>query len=193
MGQWRGGAQIVPIEQLTGPGWSTGHTLVVGFGNELRGDDGVGQVVAEALWSQRHDVPALAGATLHLVRRSWCPRWRSTCPRSGFAVFVDAAYDGGPPGLVHLSQLDNEVKPKAGGRVAGAVGCWVDLSPATLVSLSAELFGAAPPTALVTVSVEVPAIGVGLSPPVRAAVPVAVRVVEDAIASRRPSVGPWRI
>ena len=89
------------------------------------------------------------------------------------------------PGSVYLSQLDNEVAAKDRvGQVAGALGCWADLSPTALLSLSAELYGAAPPAALVTVSVEAPVIGVGLSPPVRAAVAIAVRVVEDAIASR---------
>ena len=160
-----------------------GHALVVGFGNELRGDDGVGQVVAEAVWSQRHGVPALAGAAF-----IWCaqllPEIALDLSGASFAVFVDAAYDGSAPGSVHLSQLDNEIAPKDRvGQLAGALGCWVDLSPTALLSLSAELFGAAPPAVLVTVSVDVPAIGVGLSPLVRAAVPVAVGVVERAIAS----------
>ena len=160
-----------------------GHALVVGVGNELRGDDGVGQVVAKALWLRRHEVPHLAEA-----RFTWSaqlvPEMALDMSLSGFVIFVDAVYDDGPPGLVHVSQLGNEVKPKAGGPLNAAVGCWVDLSPATLLSLSAELYGTAPPTELVTVSVDVPAIGVGLSPPVRAAVAIAVRVVEDAIASR---------
>ena len=160
-----------------------GHALVVGFGNELRGDDGVGQVVAEAVWSQRHGVPALAGATF-----IWCaqllPEMALDLSGASFAVFVDAVYDGGAPGSVHLRRLDHEVAAKDRvGQVAGAWGCWADVSPTALLSLAAELFGAAPPADLVTVSVAVPVIGVGLSPLVREAVPVAVGVVERAIAS----------
>ena len=160
-----------------------GHALVVGFGNELRGDDGVGQVVAEAVWSQRHSVPALAGAAF-IWRAQLLPEIALDLSGASFAVFVDAACDGGAPGSVHLSQLANEIAPNDRvGQVAGALGCWVDLSPTALLSLSAELFGAAPPAVLVTVTVDAPTIGVGLSPVVSAAVPVAVGAVERAIAS----------
>jgi hydrogenase maturation protease len=172
-----------PVRAANRPEMQQGHPLVVGFGNELRGDDGVGQSVAEALWSRRHGVPVLGG-----VAFIWCaqlvPEIALDLSGASFAIFVDAAYDGRAPGSVHLSQLDEEVAPKDRvGQVAGALGCWVDLSPTALLSLSAELFGAAPPATLVTVSVDVPVMGVGLSPRARAAVPVAVRVVERAIAS----------
>ena len=152
-----------------------GQALVVGFGNELRGDDGVGQVVAEALWSQRHGTRALAGAAF-IWSAQLLPEMALDLSRASFAIFVDAAYDGSAPGSVRFVRLDNDVTPKDPvGQVAGAFGCWVDLSPTALLSLSAELYGAAPPAALVAVSVDVPAIGVGLSPFVQAAVPVAVR------------------
>ncbi len=167
-----------------------GPVVVVGFGNELRGDDGVGQVLAETLWWRRHRVPGLAAARF-IWSAQLVPEIALDVSRSSFAIFVDAAYDGAPPGSVHLSRLVYDVTP--GDREDGldvALGCWVDLSPTALLSLSAELYGAAPPAALVTVSVDVPEIGVGLSPPVRAAVPIAVRVVEGAIASWRSASKP---
>jgi hydrogenase maturation protease len=158
-----------------------GNALVVGFGNELRGDDGVGQVVARALWSERHCAPALAG-TEFVWSAQLVPEIALDVSRSDLAIFVDAAYDDALPGSVHVSPLDNEVTPQGGvGFLNDALGCWADLSPAGLLSLSAELYGAAPPAALVTVSVDVPLIGVGLSPVVRDAVPVAVRAVVRAI------------
>ncbi len=162
-----------------------GHALVVGVGNELRGDDGVGQVVAKALWSRRHGVPVLARAAF-IWSVQLVPEMALDLSGASFAVFVDAAYDGNAAGSVQLSQLDSEVRPKDRiGQVAGALGCWADLSPTSLLSLSAELFGSAPRATLVTVSVDVPGTGVGLSAVVRAAVPVAVRVVERAIAAWR--------
>jgi hydrogenase maturation protease len=160
-----------------------GHGLVVGVGNELRGDDGVGQVVAKTLWSRRHGVPALAGAAF-IWSAQLVPEMALDLSGASFAIFVDAAYDGNAPGSVQLRQLDDEVTRKDRvSQVAGALGCWADLSPTSLLSLSAGLFGAAPRAALVTVSVVVPGVRVGLSPVVRAAVPVAVRVVVGAIAS----------
>ncbi len=167
-----------------------GHALVVGFGNELRGDDGVGQVVVEAAWSQRHDVPALAAAAF-VWSAQLVPEIALDLSGASFAIFVDAAYDGNAPGSLHLIRLDNEVTPKdRAGQVGGTLGCWTDLGPTALLSLSAEVYGAAPTAALVTVSVDVPAIGVGLSPVVRAAVPVAVRLVERAITSWQDASDP---
>ena len=46
-------------EQLEGMG--AAKVFVVGYGNPLRGDDGVGQEVAQVLARQRHHLPALAG------------------------------------------------------------------------------------------------------------------------------------
>ena len=127
--------------------------------------------------------PALAGAVF-IWRAQLLPEIALDLSGASFAVFVDAACDGGAPGSVHLSQLANEIAPNNRvGQVAGALGCWVDLSPTALLSLSAELFGAAPPAVLVTVTVDAPTTGVGLSPVVSAAVPVAVGAVERAIAS----------
>ena len=150
----------------------------------------VGTTPSARWWLRRYGpsvngVPTLGGAAF-----VWCaqllPEMVHDLSGASFAVFVDAAYDGSAPGSVHLSQLDNEIAPKGRvGQPAGALGCWVDLSPTALLSLCAELFGAARAAVLVTVSVDVPAIGVGLSPLVRAAVAVVVGVVERAIASWR--------
>ncbi len=166
------------------------QALIVGFGNELQGDDGVGQVVAKALWSQRHDLPALSAAAV-----IWCaqlvPEIALDLSGVSFAIFVDAACDGSAPGSVHLVRLGEEVTAvDRVGEGAGALGCWTDLSPTALLALSAELYGAAPPAALVTVSVVAPEIGWGLSPVVRAAVPVAVGVVMRAIASWQDATEP---
>jgi hydrogenase maturation protease len=171
---------------LIGPEMQAGRALVVGFGNELRGDDGVGQVVARALWTRRHRAPALAGASF-IWSAQLVPEMALDLSGASFAVFVDAAYDGNAPGSVRLSRLNGAVTAQADslGEVVGALGCWADLSPTGLLCLSAELFGAAPPAALVTVSVDVPGVGACLSPVVRRAVPAAVGAVEGAIAAWR--------
>ena len=156
--------------------------LVIGYGNELRGDDGVGQAVAKALGSEG-GTPGLADvAYIWLVQL--VPEMALELSRSTFAVFVDAAYDGGPPGSVNVHQLDHPVPAEdcsAGG--AAVSGCWLDLPPAGLLALSAELYGQAPQAVLVTISVGAPALGPGLSPAVRAGVPVAALAVKRAIAS----------
>ena len=40
----------------------TPKTLVIGYGNPLRGDDAVGQEIAQALWAERDRLPELEGA-----------------------------------------------------------------------------------------------------------------------------------
>jgi hydrogenase maturation protease len=160
-----------------------GRVLVIGYGNELRGDDGVGQAVSRALWSARDGAPGLAG-TSYMWSVQLVPEMALDLSRSSFAVFVDAAYDTGVPGSVSVHQLDNSPAAEDWSRGAAAVsGCWLDLSPAGLLSMSAVLYGHAPQAVLVTVSVGAPAVGPGLSPAVRAGVPVAALAVKRAIFS----------
>jgi hydrogenase maturation protease len=166
-----------------------GPVLVIGYGNELRGDDGVGQAVVKALSSARDGSPHVAGASF-VCSVQLVPEMAFDLSRSSFAVFVDAAYDADLPGSVNVHQLGNPVP--AEGRTAGGAdvpGCWLDLSPTGLLSMSAELYGHSPQAALVTVSVGIPAIGPGLSPAVRAGVPVAALAVKRAVASWSRSGG----
>jgi hydrogenase maturation protease len=164
-----------------------GPVLVIGYGNDLRGDDGVGQAVAKHLWSACDGAPELAG-TSFVWSVQLVPEMALDLSRASFAVFVDAAYDAGSPGSVNVHQLDNSVRaegPIAAG--ASVSGCWLDLSPTGLLSLSVELYGHAPPADLVTVSVGAPTISPGLSPAVRTRVPAAALAVKRAIASWRRS------
>jgi hydrogenase maturation protease len=162
-----------------------GRVVVIGYGNDLHGDDGVGQEVAKALYSGRDSAPAVTPAGFFWSPQL-LPEMALELSGSSFAVFVDAAYDGNPPGSVKVHRLDPEGTAGDGsaGR-AGAVGCWLDLSPKRLLSLSRQLYGHAPAAVLVTVSVGAAEIGEVLSPPVRAAVPVAVEAVRRVVASWR--------
>jgi hydrogenase maturation protease len=159
--------------------------LVIGYGNELRGDDGVGQAVVRALWSEHQELPDLADVCF-VWSAQLVPEIAVDLSRAGYAVFVDAVHDGRPPGAVsvHLLEYADIAQPGLDRR-AVAVGCWVDLSPAGLLLLSGELYGGVPPATLVTVSVGPPSMGIGLSPLVQAAVPVAAHAIRRAIASWR--------
>jgi len=172
------------------------QVLVVGYGNPLRGDDGVGQEVAEALWAARATSPDLNGATF-VWSHQLTPEIALDVARSGFVVFVDAASDGQAAGSVTVRALapweDGPAGADAGvpggclptsrlGAAAG--GCWQDLSPEALVSLARDLYGSAPPAVLVTVSVGDLQLGSRLSPAVSAAVPKAVASVRDLVGAR---------
>jgi hydrogenase maturation protease len=164
-------------------------SLVIGYGNELRGDDGIGQVVVRALHWQQQEAAELGDASF-IWSPQLVPEIAMDLSRAGFAVFVDAAQNGQVPGSVSLHRLsDEDAAQQSVDRGTVAVGCWVDLSPVALVLLSADLYGWAPPAAVVTVSVGETSIGLGLSPRVRAAVPVAAQAVRDAISSWRSQPG----
>jgi hydrogenase maturation protease len=150
--------------------------FIVGYGNSLRGDDGVGREVALALWRQRLRTPALAGATI-IWAHQLTPEMAFDIAGSRVAVFVDAACDGRPPGAVTTERL-----PRPGhDHHAMAAGCWEDISPPGLVSMAREFYGREPPGVLVTVGIGPPSPGTWLSAVVSAAVPVAAAAVLSAI------------
>ncbi len=155
--------------------------FVVGYGNPLRGDDGVGQEVAQVLARQRHHLPALAGTDV-MCAHQLVPEMALDLSRASFAVFVDAADDRRPAGTVTLRRLAPPVSD-AGHRSATAASCWEDFSPEALMALALELYGNSPPAALVTVGVAETDLGSTLSPVVRLAVPRAAAAVRLAIAA----------
>jgi hydrogenase maturation protease len=179
---------------------SQGAVFIVGYGNCLRGDDGVGQEVAQALWRQRGQIAALVGASINWAHQL-TPEMAPELAASRLGIFVDAACDSRPAGSVTVEMLG---PPPGAGAGAGAAaiapagpavstGCWQDLGPRELLALAFELYGSAPPAALVSVGVGSLEFGVGLSPTVRAAVPRAVATVRLLLAPERSqegSIGP---
>lgn len=147
----------------------------------MLGDDGVGQEVAEALWLQRAEVPELADATFQWAQQL-APEMALDLSRASFVVFVDAACDGRPAGSVTVQRLSLPDDGQPVAVRAGASGCWQDLRPASLLALSAWLYGYAPPAVLVTVSVGSMEAGSELSPEVRAAIPWAATAARFAMA-----------
>jgi len=147
------------------------RTLVLGIGNLLMGDEGVGVLAARALAGAElgDDVTVLDGGTggFHLL---------SCFDGIDRLILVDAAADGAPAGTVRslqprfLSEFPRALS-------AHEIGLRDLLETATLL-------GDLPPTELVTVSVEEPfEVGAELSPPVAAAVPVVVRRVRELLAT----------
>ena len=132
--------------------------LLVAIGNPLRGDDGVGWLVADEL--ERAGVPA-GGMVVRC--RQLLPELAEAVAAASAVVLLDAAVDV-PPGAVRVSP----VTPDAAAEVSPH-----DLSPGALLALARVLAGAAPPAWLVAVGGARFAHGEGLSAPARAAVPAA--------------------
>jgi len=144
----------------------TGGVLVIGYGNVLRTDDGVGWHVAERLSAD----PRLAGATV-LACHQLTPELALDIIQATFVVLVDADHDQ-PAGTFSIAP----VEPTGG----GASGSH-QLDPATLLGLAAELYG--PPASVVAVRVGVHSLaaGDGVSPVVEAALPGLVDAVAQLV------------
>lgn len=139
-------------------------SLVVGYGNPLRSDDGIGWVIAGRLATD----PRFADTKV-LQRHQLTPELALDVSRADLVVLVDAR-SGVPAGSVAIERVDP----------ASATGTtWSHhLGPASLVGLASELYGRAAEVHVVSVGAGTLEVGEGLSPAVEAAVAGAI----DAIA-----------
>jgi hydrogenase maturation protease len=133
------------------------RVLVIGYGNSLRGDDGVGWHAAAAL----ADDPRLAGANV-LDSHQLTPELAQDVAHARLVVLVDAC-GAGAPGTVSVRRVE------PGHPLAPA---WShNLDPAALVGLAETLYGASPPVFLITIAGAYFGYRDRLSPPVRRALP----------------------
>lgn len=176
--------------------------LVIGVGNRLRGDDGVGPAVADAL-------AGLDGVSV-LEMTQLTPELATEVAAAPVVVIVDARV-GVPPGSVHTARVDAPAGPTHTARVdapAGPIhGNGVDVqtdptdagarppaithhvTPAQLLRLAGLAFGRVPPAFEVGIGVSSLDGTGGLSAPVAAAVPEAVAVVTSLLGARVAAVG----
>jgi hydrogenase maturation protease len=145
-------------------------SLIVGYGNSLRGDDGVGQAAARAL---AHDA-AIDGAEV-VSCHQLMPELAESLAAVDLAVFIDAA-DGREPGSVVVNPVQSKTE-----RSAGLVH---HVEPGALLALSEKLYGRSPEAFLVTVGADSLALGEGLSEAVAAALPTVIATVRGLVLER---------
>lgn len=116
--------------------------LVIGYGNTLRGDDGVGVRVAEAVAALQ--LPGVRALTCHQL----APEDAERVSQAARVVFVDAAAAGGS-GLQVLTLAPDDTTQL----MAHAA------DPRTVLALAREIFGHAPEAWALTI----PAIQMGFS------------------------------
>ncbi len=158
--------------------------LIVGYGNPLRSDDGVGPAVAARLASD----PRFAGAEVR-AEHQLTPELALDASRSWLLVLVDAA-EGVAAGEVAIRELGTlgslgERGPLVGRVEAPGRPLTHHVDPAALLGLAAELWGAAPRTILVGIGPRSLELGEGFTTEVEAAVPRAIEAVADAMAALR--------
>lgn len=131
--------------------------IIIGFGNPLRGDDGLGQRAAEELEEE------FAGADVEVRScHQLTPEIAEPVSRAEVAVFIDAAEDQ-PPGEFRCRRLEPSARTPTSFAHA--------LDPEAVLAVAHALYGHCPDAALLSVGGERFEHGEGLSPAVQEAIP----------------------
>jgi hydrogenase maturation protease len=149
--------------------------LVIGYGNSLRTDDGLGWHAAERLAAD----PRLAGTTV-IARHQLTPELALDVSRAAFVVFVDASH-GPAAGTFTIEWLQAPANIATG---------WSHiLSPSSLVDLARELYGQVPDVVVIRVGVESLVFGDRLSAAAEASLPGLIDAVAELIADHSETQG----
>lgn len=152
--------------------------LVIGYGNPLRSDDGLGWTVAQQL-RRDLDGDARFGDVVVLAEHQLTPELAEPISRARLVIFVDAR-EGDRPGRIDC----RAVAPNGDGSLAFSH----DVDPPVLVQMARLLYGACPTALVISVGGEDFGYGTALSPAVRAAVPHVVRGIRAFLASGRSAL-----
>jgi len=169
--------------------------LIIGYGNSLRSDDGIGWHVANAL----RDDPRTAGIDV-IASHQLTPELAEDLHRASLVVLVDARVDGSPPplpGHCEVSRVSAPAKAAAGAPAEPGTGARTEpgaggasthhCTPRYLATLAEQLYGRVAPLKLVGVGVASIDDGDQLTPAVAAAVPSIVDLVLDLIGDAKPA------
>jgi hydrogenase maturation protease len=151
-------------------------SLIIGYGNPLRSDDGfgwhAGRLLAESVPGEGAEV-----ITCHQLT----PELAEPLSQARRAVFIDADAQG-KPGEIHR----RAVRPQAAASSAFTHSC----TPAGLLASAQRLYGHRPTAVVITVSAQSFAFGDTLSPVVSAALPKVVgQVCREVQGSRKGGHG----
>jgi hydrogenase maturation protease len=148
-------------------GDTTSRILVAGIGNIFLGDDGFGSEVVRRVPALAHaDVVDYGIRGMHLAYDLLDGR--------GALVLVDAVPDRGSPGTLHVFEAAQDI---AAARLDAHA-----MDPAAVFACVSALGGTMPYTVVVGCEIASADEGIGLSDAVAAAVPAAVRAVQDVVA-----------
>jgi hydrogenase maturation protease len=117
------------------------HTLIIGYGNALRGDDGAGYIVAELLSERVHD-PEIEIFSRHQLT----PELMETMAHVRRVIFIDASVSGraGKVSRIPLrpapacSRFTHHVTPES--LLAGAQALYGHTPEATLYTIPGRFF-----------------------------------------------------
>jgi hydrogenase maturation protease len=153
------------------------RVLVIGVGNPLRGDDGLGGEVIQRL------APTLPGEAVQWVAcHQLAPELAEAVSQAERVAFIDVRR-GSPPGELACQPLE----PRSGPLAAFSH----HLDPPALLAWARALFGTCPPAVLFSVVGDSFGYGEGLSAPVRNTLPELLQRVREWVVqqTRRNELG----
>jgi hydrogenase maturation protease len=156
----------------TGQGDGNGRALLIGCGNTLRRDDGIGWSLAErvAAW----DAPGIDVLTVHQLTPELAPRVAA----AGRLLVIDAVIAGtGAP--IRLEPLEAPAADTTGPLSHG-------FTPPALLELAAALYGRRPPAWQLLVPASDLGFGPELSATTAARIPAALNAIRELLALPAP-------
>jgi hydrogenase maturation protease len=136
--------------------------LVIGYGNTLRGDDGVGSKVADAIAAL--NVPGVEAFSCHQLN----PELAEQVSRAGSVVFVDAAMD---------APREVRWRPLEAGESSQLMAHAAD--PRTVLALARDVYGRCPKAWWLTIPIEQTGFSETLSPFAEQGYNQALRMIQD--------------
>jgi hydrogenase maturation protease len=141
------------------------RVLIIGWGNPLRGDDGLGWRAAESL------AAALKGQDVTIrVSHQLMPELAEEISRSELVIFIDAACHNSP-GELRFERVEPRCPPSA--------TFSHQMNPEALTGMAKRLYGFCPDAFLFSVGGRSFEFGEELSSEVQAALPALVRKVQE--------------
>jgi hydrogenase maturation protease len=154
-------------------GEEVSEILIIGYGNLLRGDDGVGCHAACALEEAfRNDSEVEVIASQQLT-----PEMAEDVSRRAFVLFIDASF-GETPGMIKRAVVAPDAGPASFSHY---------LTPSSLLTAAEQLYGDAPPAMSLTLAGWCFEMGSKMSAGARLRMPDLLRQAKETIASHRQS------
>lgn len=145
--------------------------LIIGYGNPLRQDDGVGPQVIERLKLLFHD--RIPGEVEVMARHQLTPELVEPISRASYVIFIDAA-ERGEPGEIMEIAVEHSPTPQPFTH---------NLTPAALMQGACSLYHTCPDAMLYSIAGKAFGYGERLSYPVRKALPTLLKIVYERVES----------
>lgn len=148
--------------------------LIIGYGNPLRGDDGLGWHIASTL-AEKNSQQTTTSPLRVLPRHQLTPELAEPISQAIFVIFIDARL-GETPGQIQSLMLTPQASTDAFTH---------HVDPASLLLLAQSLYGSCPPAALLSITGDSFGYNEYISPVVQQRLPTLMQQLEALIEQAR--------